>query len=81
MQWSLAGRWVFMILLEGNALQIVTAVKMEGKNWSKFGHLVDGIKEDLHHLRFWRIDHIKRDANSATHGLAIEAIKHVIDKV
>jgi hypothetical protein len=38
------------ILLKVDALQIVIAVKLEGRNCSRFGHLVDRIKEDLRHL-------------------------------
>ena len=45
--------------MEGDALQIVNAVKMEGKNWSKIGYFIDGIKDGLCHLRSWRIEYIK----------------------
>lgn len=69
------------ILMEGDALQIVSAVKMESKYWSRYGHIVDGIKVGLHTLRSWHIDHVKRDANTTAHSLAQEAILSVIDKV
>jgi hypothetical protein len=32
------------IILEGDTLQIVNAVKTTGTNWSNFGHIVDEIK-------------------------------------
>jgi hypothetical protein len=35
------------IILEGDALHIVTSVKAEENNWSKIGYIVDGIKEGL----------------------------------
>lgn len=64
----------FNIILEGDALQIVCAVKLIDENWSKIGHLIDGIKEGLRKLRSWRIEHDKRDANSAVHSLAREVL-------
>jgi hypothetical protein len=35
------------IILEWDALHIVTVIKAEGNNLSKVGHIVDGIKKDL----------------------------------
>jgi hypothetical protein len=35
----------FDIILEGDALQVVNVVNMGSLNWSKMGHLIDGIKE------------------------------------
>jgi hypothetical protein len=67
--------------LEDDVLQIVNAIKVELKNWSNFGHVVDGIKEGLNQLKSWRIAHVKREANSAAYVLAREAIKCVIDSV
>jgi hypothetical protein len=57
---------------------IVNAVKLTSKNWYNFGHLIDGIKDGL---RSWRVKHLQRDANSAAHSLAKEAILDVIDRV
>jgi len=71
----------FDIMLEGDALQIVNAVKAMGYNWSKMGNLINGIKDGLGKLRSWSIEHVKRDANYAAHFLACETIYSVIDKV
>jgi hypothetical protein len=57
------------IILEGNAMQIVNAVKAKDKNWTKYEHSVDEIRESLLQLRSWRTDHMKKDADSAGHGL------------
>jgi hypothetical protein len=32
------------IIMEGDALQIVNAIKATCNNWSSFGHIVDDIK-------------------------------------
>jgi hypothetical protein len=32
-------------------MQVVNAINMGNPNWSKMGHLIDGIKEDLGKLR------------------------------
>lgn len=57
---------------------IVNAVKVTGKNWYNFSHLIDGIKDGL---RLCWVKHVQRDANSASHSLAREAILDVIDRV
>lgn len=40
----------YNVIVEGDALQIVNAIKAGNKNWSKFEHIVDGIKERMHLL-------------------------------
>jgi len=45
------------------------------------GHLIDGIKEGLGKLRSWRVEHVKRAANSTAHILVREAFSYVIDRV
>jgi hypothetical protein len=45
----------FDIMLEGNVLQIVNAVKAMGYNWSKMGNLINGTKDGLGKLRSWSI--------------------------
>lgn len=44
------------IILEGNVIQIVNAVKAQCKNWNKFGYIVDEIQIGLNQLKFWSID-------------------------
>lgn len=69
------------IILKGDALWVVNAAKMKGKNMSSFGHIVEGIKEGMHFLRSSCIVHTRWDANSAAHALVKEVVQHVIDKV
>jgi hypothetical protein len=51
------------IILKGDALQIVKAIKATFNNWSNIGHIVEGINIGLRQMRSWRIEHVKRDAN------------------
>lgn len=41
-----------------------------GKNWRKFGHLIDGIEDGLSQLQLWMFEHIKKYVNSAAYSLA-----------
>jgi hypothetical protein len=42
---------------------------------------MEGIKHGSSLLQSSQVVHVKRDANAATHGLAREAVTHVVDKV
>jgi hypothetical protein len=69
------------IILDGDSLQIVNAIKATCNNLSSFGHIVDGIKLELRPLRSWRIEHVKRDANVTAHTIEKETILGVIDRI
>jgi ribonuclease HI len=69
------------IILEGDALQVVKAVNCPSRNWSRFGQLVEDTRMVIHSFSSWRVSHISRVANSAAHGLAKAAVKHIIDQV
>jgi hypothetical protein len=62
-------------------MQVVNAINMGNPNWSKMGHLIDGIKEDLGKLRSWMVEHVKRAANSTAYILARETFSCIIDRV
>jgi hypothetical protein len=47
----------------------------------RYGHLVEGTKTLLQSFRSSQVVHVKRDANSAAHCIAEEAVNHVIDIV
>jgi hypothetical protein len=57
------------IILERDDLQIVTTIKAEENNWSKFEH-IDVIRVGLCQLRSWGVEHVKRSVNSAAHIIA-----------
>jgi hypothetical protein len=69
------------IILKRDALQIIKTIKAERNNWSKFGYMVNGIKEDLRQLKSWSIVHVKRNVNKAAHTIARETVLCVINKV
>ncbi len=72
---------LFYVILEGNVIQIVNTIKAKGKTWSKFGHVVGGIKDGMLHLQLRRIDHVNRDTNSVAHSLARGTINDVMNKI
>jgi len=69
------------IILEGDVLQIVNAVKSTGRNWSKYGQLVEDTREVLNGMIMWYICHVRKDENSATRSLAKEAVQQITDFV
>ncbi|XP_059458384.1 uncharacterized protein LOC132187980 [Corylus avellana] len=67
------------IILEGDALQVVTTVNSSEQSWSHFGHLVAYTKIVLQMLLEWSCRHVRRKANVIAHRLAKAAVQHVID--
>jgi ribonuclease HI len=61
---------IYDVFLEGDSLLVVKAVKSTQPNWLPYGQVIDDIKSMLRSLRRWSIRHVKREANSAAHGLA-----------
>lgn len=66
------------LIMGGNALQTINAIKTKHKNWSQFENIIDGVQECMRLLRSCKIKYVKRNAISPTHGLAREATKNVI---
>jgi hypothetical protein len=69
------------IILERDTLQIVNVVKAPKNNWSKFEHIIDGIKVGLCQLRFLSIDHVMQNVNTTIHTIVKETIFCVINRV
>jgi ribonuclease HI len=61
---------VFDVILEGDSLLVVKAVKDKKPNWLPYGQIIDDIKRDLGSIRQWNIRHVKREANKAAHELS-----------
>jgi ribonuclease HI len=76
----------FDIILEGDSLNVVKAVGESEASWKPFGLTEEDIKIVLGSLRSWKINHVKRGANQAAHGLAKEAMitsleRHWIEEI
>lgn len=69
------------IQIEGDSLLVVKAIRESGTQWSSYGQIVGDARVVLNNLRSWFIAHVKRDANSAAHVLAKEAVRHVNDQI
>merc|ERR1712100_259600 len=62
------------IILEGDALQVVQALKKPGRNWCRYGHIIEETREILQSLQTWRTTHVRREFNGAAHQFAKEAL-------
>jgi hypothetical protein len=58
------------IVLEGDSLEVVKALQMEGPCWSRFRLMINDAKLLLNSLQEWRVCHVKRMGNMAAHKLA-----------
>lgn len=56
--------------LEGDALGIVQSIKCIDTDFSPVGHIIEEIKAQLNPLSWWKASHVRREGNSAAHGLA-----------
>jgi len=55
--------------------------EIELPNKSIYEHLVEGIKFGMQSFRTSNLVHVKKDANSAAHGLTREVVTHVVDTI
>jgi hypothetical protein len=53
---------------------VVCALRMEGRNWSRYGYIIEEARWVLFGLQSWKINHVKRQLNSAVHCLTKEAL-------
>lgn len=57
-------------MLEGDSLEVVKALQMDGCCWSRFGTMINDAKILLNGLQEWHVCHTKRMGNVAAHKLA-----------
>ena len=72
--------WVSNIILEGNSMWVVEALKSSGTNMSRQGPLFEEIKGLLNHFIKLEVYHVGREGNAAPHVLARHA-QYVNDMV
>ena len=58
------------IIMEGDSLQVVQALRELGPNLRPYEQIVDDARVVLGLHRSWMVYHVKREANSAAHYLA-----------
>ena len=72
--WKLVGMCLSLnfskIILKGDALEVVNALKKDGLCWCSYGTVVNDTKALLSTFREWKVSHTKRVGNVAAHELA-----------
>ena len=62
------------VIMEGDSLITVNAIRGESHKWSYYGHIIEDIKVVLSNFHRWEVGHIRREGNAAAHHLAKWAI-------
>lgn len=70
-----------MIVLEGDALEIVNTLRHEGSSWSRFGQLVEDTRVILNSLPSWAIRHVGKEANEVAYHLTKFALGQSTEQV
>jgi hypothetical protein len=58
------------VVLEGDSMEVVTALKRGGNCSERYGHFVDDARQLLNSLELWHVQHVGREANTVAHELA-----------
>jgi hypothetical protein len=67
------------LCVESDSQVVVSAIRNQGTDNSRFGHLVDDIRVALSYFPQWKIGHVYRLSNRAAHGLAKAVVHQVLD--
>jgi ribonuclease HI len=67
------------VILEGDCLQVINAIKDRDQAWSPYGQIIMDVRVVLNSRRSWITSHVKRDSNKAAHELARAAVKNQSD--
>ena len=62
------------IIFEGDALEVIHALRREGTWRGSYGLVIEEAKRNLRHLQEWRVNHVNREANVTAHKLAKYAV-------
>ena len=65
------------VIFEGDAMQVIKAIKVEGPSMSSCGNMIDCIRGELRSLENASFIHVSWEANNAAHTLAKLATTHV----
>jgi hypothetical protein len=58
------------VIFEGDALEIVNALRQDSPCWSHYGQMIEDTKVLLYSFPSWSIRHTEREANEAVHCCA-----------
>jgi len=75
------GRGLIKIILEGDSLQVVSAIKKQGFIWATHRQIIADIQDVLRFFQSWEVCHTKCAENSATHLLAKACFNHAQERV
>jgi ribonuclease HI len=67
------------VVIEGDSLQVMQALNKDGRNWSRYGLLMEEARELLNCLQNWKVNHVRRNFNGAAHSLAKEALSRSVE--
>ncbi|XP_059431541.1 uncharacterized protein LOC132165051 [Corylus avellana] len=62
------------VIIEGDSLEVVTALQGDDCRWNRFGSLVNDTKSYFNSLQEWHVRHTERLANNAAHLLAKQGL-------
>jgi hypothetical protein len=58
------------VVLEGDSMEVVKALRDDDVCWNCYGHLIHDAKIQLRRLVEWKVLHVRRTANMKAHNLA-----------
>jgi hypothetical protein len=57
-----------------DVIQVVQALEKDGRNKSRYGHLIEESQEVLYYMHTWQVNHINCNFNRAAYRLANDAL-------
>jgi ribonuclease HI len=68
-----------LVVLEGDSLNVVSALNKEEPCWSSFGHITEDIRAKLQDIPSIRVQHVPREANKVAHLLSKATVSQMLD--
>jgi ribonuclease HI len=65
------------VILEGDSMGVVQSLQGEEQSWAQASHLIEDTKRILGACRSWKVQHVRREANTAADRLAKTALQLV----
>jgi hypothetical protein len=68
------------LTLEGDSLEVIQAMKKDGRNGSRYGPILEEVKALLSDCRWWELSHVRRTGNEVVHRLAKMAVSFNVNQ-